>query len=236
MAFPPISSKRMLLNGCKEILSVSCHSMSGNEMNIASEVAKRLLQIKAIKLSPQKPFTWASGIQSPIYCDNRIVLSHPDVRDYIKQCLVEKSKDFGTFGAVAGVATAGIAHGMLLADVLKLPYAYVRSKPKEHGRQNLIEGDLPSGARVLVVEDLISTGGSSLAAVQGVRDAGCEVAGVLAIFTYNFDKANQAFKSADCKLETLSNYDVLIREALAVKYINLIDVDILTTWRTKTGS
>lgn len=205
-------------------------------MNIASEVAKRLLQIKAIKLSPQKPFTWASGILSPIYCDNRIVLSHPEVRDFIKQCLIEKSKDFGTFGAVAGVATAGIAHGMLLADALKLPYAYVRSKQKEHGRQNLIEGELPEGARVLVVEDLVSTGGSSLAAVQGVRDAGFDVAGVLAIFTYNFEKANKAFKDAGCTLEALSSYDVLIREALAIKYINLIDVDMLTTWRTKTGA
>jgi orotate phosphoribosyltransferase len=205
-------------------------------MNISSEVAKRLLQIKAIKLSPQKPFTWASGILSPIYCDNRIVLSHPEVRDFIKNCLVEKSKDFGNFDAVAGVATAGIAHGMLLADALGLPYAYIRSKPKEHGRQNLIEGELQEGAKVLVVEDLISTGGSSLAAVEAVRRTGCEVAGVLAIFTYNFDKANRAFKEADCPLETLSNYDILIREALAIKYINLIDVDMLTTWRAKTGT
>ncbi len=204
-------------------------------MNFASEVAKRLLQIKAIKLSPQKPFTWASGIQSPIYCDNRIVLSHPEVRDFIKQCLIEKSKDFEAFDAVAGVATAGIAHGALLADALKLPYAYIRNKPKDHGRQNLIEGELPKGAKVLVVEDLISTGGSSLAAVQGVRDAGCKVVGALAIFSYNFEKANRAFKEAACPLKTLSNYDVLIREALAIKYINLIDVDMLTTWRTKIG-
>ena len=207
-----------------------------NVMNIASEVAKRLLQIKAIKLSPQKPFTWASGILSPIYCDNRIVLSHPDIRDFIKQCLIEKSKEFGNFDAVAGVATAGIAHGMLVADALKLPYAYIRSKPKEHGRQNMIEGELPEGASVLVIEDLISTGGSSLAAVEGVRSAGFEVAGVLAIFTYNFDKAIRAFDAAGCPLETLSNYDVLLREALAIKYINLIDVDMLTTWRSRTGA
>jgi orotate phosphoribosyltransferase len=204
-------------------------------MNIASEVANRLLQIKAIKLSPQKPFTWASGIQSPIYCDNRIVLSHPDVRDYIKACLIEKSKDFGNFEAVAGVATAGIAHGMLLADALGLPFAYVRSKAKEHGRQNLIEGELPKNARVLVVEDLISTGGSSLAAVQAVREAGEDVAGVLAIFSYNFEKAIKAFEQANCPVEALSTYDVLLREALSIKYINLIDVDMLTTWRTKTG-
>lgn len=205
-------------------------------MNIASEVSKRLLQIKAIKLSPQKPFTWASGILSPIYCDNRIVLSHPPVRDFIKQCLIEKSKEFGNFDAVAGVATAGVAHGMLLADALGLPYAYVRSKAKEHGRQNLIEGELQPGWKVLVIEDLISTGGSSIAAVEAVRNAGCEVSGVLAIFSYNFEKATRAFEVAGCKLETLSNYDVLVREALAIKYINLIDVDMLTTWRTKTGN
>ena len=195
-----------------------------------------MLQIKAIKLSPQKPFTWASGILSPIYCDNRIVLSHPGVRDFVKQCLIEKSKDFGNFTAVAGVATAGIAHGMLLADALGLPFAYVRSKAKEHGRQNLIEGELPAGSEVLVVEDLISTGGSSLVAVEAVRQEGLKVAGVLAIFSYNFEKAVKSFENANCHLETLSNYDVLIREALASKYINLIDLDMLTTWRTKTGS
>lgn len=204
-------------------------------MNIASEVAKRLLQIKAIKLSPQKPFTWASGILSPIYCDNRIVLSHPETRDFVKNCLIEKSKEFGPFDAVAGVATAGIAHGMLLADALKLPYAYIRSSPKEHGRQNLIEGELPPAANVLVIEDLVSTGGSSLKAVEAVRSTGCKVVGVLAIFTYGFQKAHVAFENAGCPLATLSNYDVLVREALATKYINLIDVDMLTTWRTKTG-
>ncbi|MBK9016941.1 MAG: orotate phosphoribosyltransferase [Saprospiraceae bacterium] len=205
-------------------------------MNIASEVAKRLLQIKAIKLNPQKPFTWASGILSPIYCDNRLVLSHPDARDFVKQCLIEKSKDFSGFDAVAGVATAGIAHGMLLADALKLPFAYVRSKPKEHGRQNLIEGELPEKSNVLIVEDLISTGGSSLQAVQAVRESGHKVVGVLAIFSYNFEKAITAFENAGCPLETLSNYDVLLREALAIKYINLNDVDMLTTWRKKTGT
>jgi orotate phosphoribosyltransferase len=205
-------------------------------MSSAAEVAKRLLQIKAIKLSPQKPFTWASGILSPIYCDNRMVLSHPPARDFIKLCLVEKSEEFGNLDAIAAVATAGIAHGMLLADALGLPFAYVRSKAKEHGKQNRIEGELQPGSVVLVVEDLVSTGGSSLSAVEAVRDAGCEVAGVLAIFTYNFEKANKAFKDADCRLETLSNYDVLVREALASKFINLNDLDMLTTWRMKTGS
>ncbi|MBK8566436.1 MAG: orotate phosphoribosyltransferase [Saprospiraceae bacterium] len=205
-------------------------------MNIASEVAKRLLQIKAIKLSPQKPFTWASGILSPIYCDNRLVLSHVEARGFVKNCLLEKAKDFSNFDAVAGVATAGIAHGMMVADALDLPFAYVRSKPKEHGRQNMIEGELPEGAKVLVIEDLISTGGSSLQAVEAVRASGYQVVGVLAIFSYNFPKANRAFENAGCQLETLSNYDVLLREALAIKYINLNDVDLLTTWRTKTGS
>lgn len=204
-------------------------------MNIASEVAKQLLQIKAIKLSPQKPFTWASGILSPIYCDNRITLSYPDIRKLIKRGLVEKSADFGAFDAVAGVATAGIAHGLMLAEGLDLPYAYVRSKPKAHGKQNQIEGYLEKGSKVLVVEDLISTGGSSLAAVQALRDYGVEVVGVIAIFTYNFEKAKKAFEMANCPLVTLSSYDVMIREALAIKYINLIDVDQLTTWRTKIG-
>ncbi|MEO1261851.1 MAG: orotate phosphoribosyltransferase [Bacteroidota bacterium] len=204
-------------------------------MNIASEVAKQLLQIKAIKLSPQKPFTWASGIISPIYCDNRITLSYPAVRRLIKQGLTEKSKEFGNFDAVAGVATAGIAHGLMLAESLEKPFAYVRSKAKGHGRQNLIEGELKEGAKVLVVEDLISTGGSSLAAVSALQGYGVEVVGVIAVFSYNFEKAKKAFADADCQVETLSNYDVMIREALASKYINLIDVDLLTTWRTKIG-
>ncbi len=204
-------------------------------MNIASEVAKQLLQIKAIKLSPQKPFTWASGIVSPIYCDNRITLSYPEIRKLLKSGLTEKSKKFGNFDAVAGVATAGIAHGLLLAESLDLPFAYVRSKPKEHGRQNQIEGFLEKGSKVLVVEDLISTGGSSLAAVDALRDYGAEVVGVLAVFSYNFEKAENAFKTANCQLETLSNYDVMIREALASKFINLIDVDLLTTWRMEVG-
>ena len=204
-------------------------------MNIASEVAKQLLQIKAIKLSPQKPFTWASGILSPIYCDNRITLSYPAIRQIIKEGLVEKSNEFGNFDAVAGVATAGIAHGLLLAEALEKPFAYVRNKPKGHGRQNQIEGQLPEGTKVLVVEDLISTGGSSLAAVKALRDAGLEVAGVLAVFNYNFEKTKNAFEEARCKVDSLSNYDVMIREALAGKYINLIDVDLLATWRSQIG-
>lgn len=204
-------------------------------MIIAQEVAKRLLQIKAIQLNLQKPFTWSSGIVSPIYCDNRQILSYPETRDFIKNALKEKSADFGNFNIVAGVATAGIPHGMLLADLLKLPFVYVRNKAKEHGRQNQIEGHISAGDRALVVEDLISTGGSSLKVVESLRSAGVEVVGLLAIFSYNFDKAAEAFRKAGCRAESLSNYDILIREALASKFINLNDVDLLTTWRKING-
>jgi len=198
---------------------------------LASEVARKLLQINAIKLSPQNPFTWASGIQSPIYCDNRKTLSYPRVRAFIKESLVEKSKVFGMFNMVAGVATAGIAHGALLADALDLPFAYVRSKTKGHGLQNRIEGDVRGNERILVVEDLISTGGSSLEAVQTLEAYGCNVAGVLAIFTYGFDKALQAFEAADCRFETLSNYDALLAEAIDIEYITPNEAEELKQWR-----
>jgi len=198
---------------------------------IESQVAKKLLQIKAIKLSPQNLFTWASGIQSPIYCDNRKTLSHPLVRTFIKKSLVEKSRLFGQFNMVAGVATAGIAHGALLADALDLPFAYVRSKTKGHGLQNRIEGDVRGNERILVVEDLISTGGSSLEAVQTLEALGCNVAGVLAIFTYGFLQSKKAFEEADCRIETLSNYDALLTEALDIEYINSEEVEQLKQWR-----
>lgn len=204
-------------------------------MDIAAEVAKSLLQIKAIKLSPQSPFTWASGILSPIYCDNRTVLSHPSTRDFIKSCLVEKSKDFLPFDAVAGVATAGIPHGMLLADALHLPFVYVRSEAKSHGRKNLIEGELKGTERVLVVEDLISTGGSSLRAVENLRETGCQIAGVLAIFSYGFESAAKAFREAGCVLGTLSHYDALIDEALKSNYITDEDLRQLLSWREAIG-
>lgn len=200
-------------------------------MNIASEVAKQLLQIKAIKLSPQNPFTWASGIQSPIYCDNRIVLSYPESRKMIIKSLAEKSKEFGTFNMVAGVATAGIAHGALLAEELGLPFIYVRSKAKEHGRQNMIEGQLRGNERVLVVEDLISTGGSSIKAVQALEDNGCNIAGVIAIFSYGFEKASKAFNEADCPFTTLSNYDALLEEAINIGYIDESQIQTLKSWR-----
>jgi orotate phosphoribosyltransferase len=163
------------------------------------------------------------------------VLSHPSVRAFVKSCLVEKSREFGSFDAVAGVATAGIAHGALLADALGLPFAYVRSEAKSHGRKNLIEGELKAGEKALVVEDLISTGGSSLRVVESLRSLGIEVAGVLAIFTYGFESATQAFRDARCPLHTLSNYDALIEEALKSHYISDEDLRHLLSWRKEAG-
>lgn len=199
-------------------------------MSVASEVAKRLLQIKAIKLNPQNPFTWASGIQSPIYCDNRIILSHPNIRDYVIYCLEKKALGTHDFDVVAGVATSGIAFGALVADRLKKPMVYVRSKAKEHGRQNLIEGHIEGSEKVLVIEDLISTGGSSLKAVDALKDAGCTVVGVHAIFSYGFAKATEAFAAAECPFETLTNYQELLQEALKSKYISEEDLASLSKW------
>jgi orotate phosphoribosyltransferase len=196
-----------------------------------SEVARNLLQIRAVKLSPREPFTWASGLLSPIYCDNRVALSHPEVRTFLKKSLAEKSADFGVFDVVAGVATAGIPHGALLADVLGLPFIYVRSGAKDHGRRNQIEGELQAGQRVLVIEDLISTGGSCLTAVDALRDAGAEVVGVLAIFQYGFDKAAQAFAAKGIPFETLTNYDALVQEAARSGYVSQEDLQTLSKWR-----
>lgn len=205
-------------------------------MNTAAEVAKRLLQIKAIKLSPQNPFTWAGGIQSPIYCDNRIVLTYPEVRNFVKEAFVQKADRFGEFDTVAGVATAGIPHGMLLADALNKPFIYVRSKAKGHGRQNLIEGEVKGGEKVLVIEDLISTGGSSIKAVEAVREAGCEVVGALAIFTYGFAKAERTFAAADCRFDTLSNFDALIKEAVATGYVSESEREMLVNFKAEAGA
>ncbi|MGK0363704.1 MAG: orotate phosphoribosyltransferase [Saprospiraceae bacterium] len=204
-------------------------------MDIAATVAQQLLQIKAIKLSPQNPFTWASGIKSPIYCDNRIVLSHPKARNIVKEALVKKASQFGEFDVIAGVATAGIPHGALLADAMNMPFIYVRSKAKEHGRQNLIEGEIKGGERVLIIEDLISTGGSSVKAIESVREAGCEVVGALAIFSYGFEKAKRTFDAANCKFDTLSNYDAMIKEAIASGYVTEADVEMLQEFRTRVG-
>ncbi len=196
-----------------------------------SEVARHLLEIKAVKLAPNQPFTWASGMLSPIYCDNRVALSHPAVRTFLKNCLAEKSQIFGTFEVVAGVATAGIPHGALLADVLEKPFVYVRSGAKDHGRRNQIEGELQPGQRVLVVEDLISTGGSCLLAVDALRDAGADVVGVLAIFQYGFDKADRAFAEKGIEFQTLTNYDALVEEAVKSGYVSESDLNTLKKWR-----
>lgn len=200
-------------------------------MKLAKKVAEKLLQINAVKLSPQNPFTWASGIKSPIYCDNRLTLSFPEVRNIIIKGFVQQSGQFEPFDIVAGVATAGIPHGALLADRLKKPFIYIREKAKSHGRQNQIEGILPEGARVLVIEDLISTGGSSIKAVEAVREAGGVVVGVLAIFSYGFEKAVTTFKEADCPFDTLSNYDVLITQAIENQYVKPEELETLKSWR-----
>ena len=191
-----------------------------------------LLQINAIKLSPQKPFTWASGWQSPIYCDNRLTLSYPGIRNVIKAGLKECSEQFQPFDIVVGVATAGIPHGLLLAEALDLPFAYVRSKAKAHGRQNQIEGHVEPGQRAIVIEDLISTGGSLIKAIAAVREAGIEIAGALAIFTYGFQASIDNLASADVDFDTLSNYDDLLEEAIKLSYIRESDLETLKDWRT----
>jgi len=203
-----------------------------NNTEIEQQVAEFLLQIKAIKLQPNNPFTWASGWKSPIYCDNRITLSHPTIRTYIRQQLVQLVQEtFGPVGCIAGVATAGIPQGVLVAQDLGLPFIYVRSKPKDHGTGNLIEGDVLTGKRVVVIEDLISTGKSSLQAVEALRDADYDVAGLAAIFSYGFDVAADNFKQANCPFVTLSNYNALIKYAGDNQYISAADVEVLKQWR-----
>ncbi|MCZ2102574.1 MAG: orotate phosphoribosyltransferase [Chitinophagales bacterium] len=199
-------------------------------MNIEKKIAQKLLQINAIKLNAQNPFTWASGMRSPIYCDNRITLSYPEVRNEIKVGFAKLALEFGDIDMIAGVATAGIAHGALLADAMDLPFCYVRSAPKSHGRQNQIEGEIRPGAKILVVEDLISTGGSSLEVVEILRKEGCEIAGVIAVFDYEFEKAKENFRKAQCKYLTLSNYSALIIEAQATDYISEEEAVTLASW------
>jgi orotate phosphoribosyltransferase len=203
-----------------------------NYSEAEQQVAEFLLQIKAIKLQPNNPFTWASGWKSPIYCDNRITLSHPTARTYIRQQLTQLIQEkFGAVGCIAGVATAGIPQGVLVAQELGLPFIYVRSKPKEHGRGNMIEGDVLTGKRVVVIEDLISTGKSSLQAVEALREAGYDVAGLAAIFTYEFDIATENFNEAKCPFVTLSNYSALIKYAEQNQYITPDDTALLKQWR-----
>lgn len=195
-------------------------------------LAEKLLRISAIKLQPENPFVWASGWNSPIYTDNRKTLSYPDIRSFIKVELCRLiMENFTDADAIAGVATGAIAQGALVADTLGLPYVYVRSTPKNHGLENLIEGNLLPGQKVVVIEDLISTGGSSLKAVEAIRNAGCEVVGMAAIFTYGFPVAEEAFKNAEVALCTLSNYNSMLEAALVSGYIKAEDVETLKEWR-----
>lgn len=200
--------------------------------NLKRDFASRLLQVKAIKLQPNNPFTWASGWLSPFYCDNRKTLSYPELRNYVKLELVHKVLEcFPEAEVVVGVATGAIAQGALVADELNLPFVYVRSKPKDHGLENLIEGDLKPGMKVVVIEDLISTGGSSLKAVEAIRSNACEVIGMVASYTYGFPVAENAFREANVRLETLTDYEHVVAEALATGYIREHDVEVLHDWR-----
>ena len=199
---------------------------------LKKDFASKLLEVKAIKLQPNDPFTWASGWKSPFYCDNRKTLSFPWLRSYVKLELVHTILEhFPEAEAVAGVATGAIAQGALVADELNFPYVYVRSKAKDHGMQNLIEGELPAGAKVVVVEDLISTGGSSLKAVEALRAHGCEVLGMVAAYTYGFPVAEEAFAKAGVTLTTLTNYEAVVTTALATGYIKEEHVELLHAWR-----
>lgn len=199
---------------------------------IKKQFASKLLNIKAIKLQPNNPFTWASGWKSPFYCDNRKTLSYPDLRNYIKIELVHTILEyFPQVQAIAGVATGAIAQGALVAEELNLPFVYVRSKPKDHGLENLIEGELKPDMNVVVVEDLISTGGSSLKAVEAIRKDGCKVVGMVAAFTYGFKIAEEAFKTSNVKLHTLTDYEHVVAQALETGYITNNDVKLLNEWR-----
>lgn len=198
----------------------------------SKKTAEYLLQIKAIKLQPSNPFTWASGWKSPIYCDNRKTLSYPEVRSFIRDSFASLVNDiYPQAEMIAGVATGAIAHGVLTADKLGLPFIYVRSEAKEHGLSNQIEGYYEKGQKVVVIEDLISTGGSSLNAVKALKEAGCEVLGMAAIFTYEFKKAADSFATAGCRLNTLCNYSVLVDTAVTTGYIGEAETEALKKWR-----
>jgi len=198
----------------------------------AERIALQLLQIKAIKLSPQKPFIWTSGLRSPIYCDNRLILSYPEFRNYLIDAFIQSAKAYVPFDMVAGVATAGIAHGALIADRMELPFIYVRSEPKSHGMGNQIEGKLDKDQRVLVIEDLLSTGGSCIKAVEAIRESDCQVAGVLAIFSYGFQSCVQAFLNAKVKVQTLTNFPTVIQIAESHHFITEVDCRMLETWNS----
>lgn len=200
-------------------------------------LAEKLLQISAIKLQPNNPFTWASGWNSPIYTDNRKVLSYPDIRSFIKIELGRMiQENFPEAEAIAGVATGAIAMGALVADLLNLPYVYVRSRPKDHGLENLIEGNLKPRTKVVVIEDLVSTGGSSLKAVEAIRASACEVVGMCALFTYQFPVSIKRFRDADVKLITLSNYSTMLEVAVETNYIQPFELATLEEWRKDPAS
>jgi len=194
--------------------------------------AEKLLQSKAVKLQPDQPFTWASGWKSPIYCDNRKTLSYPNIRDFIKSELSNLVfTEFSDAEVIAGVATAGIPHGALVADLLKMPFIYVRSKPKAHGMGNQIEGHLEEGKKVLVIEDLISTGKSSMEAIVALQEAGAKIEGLCSVFTYGFDVSKELFEKENIPVQSLSNYNALLEVALEQKVIQPSDMEILQTWR-----
>jgi len=202
------------------------------DKNTAKKTAELLLQINAIKLQPQEPFTWASGWKSPIYCDNRITLSFPPIRNYLREQFAKYiEKEYGKPDVIAGVATGAIGIGILVAEYLSLPFIYVRPEEKKHGRQNKIEGLIQKGQNVVVIEDLISTGKSSLNAVQAIKEAEMNVKGMVAIFSYNFEIAKQNFKDADVALHTLSNYENLLEQALDTNYITAAELETLENWR-----
>lgn len=203
-----------------------------NDLDITKRIAELLLEAQAIKLSPEKPFQWSSGWFSPIYCDNRVALSYPDTRTFIKKALAGVIREkYPHAQAVVGVATGGIAQGALVADLLELPFAYVRPEPKKHGMGNQIEGRLEKGQSVVIIEDLISTGGSSLKTVDALREAGIEVAGMVAIFTYGFQVAADNFTAKNVELHTISNYNALIEVALEHKYVSEAQLESLAAWR-----
>lgn len=199
--------------------------------DIAKKTAELLLQINAIKLQPNNPFTWASGWKSPIYCDNRVVLSYPQIRNYVRETLARQIEElYGKPDVIAGVATGAIGIGALVADYLNLPFVYVRPEAKKHGRQNQVEGYLEKGQTVVVVEDLISTGKSSLNAVKALQKAEANIKGMVAIFSYGFDVANKNFSKTEIDLHTLGNYESLLEQALDTRYINQEQQDILALW------
>jgi orotate phosphoribosyltransferase len=202
-----------------------------NSKNNAAKVADFLLQINAVKLQPSNPFKWASGWNSPIYCDNRKILAYPKIREFIKNEFVSLIKEFDTASCIAGVATGGIAIGAIVAEELGLPFCYVRSESKSHGMKNNIEGDLKQGDKVFVIEDLISSGKSSIKAVKDLKDFGAEITGLGAIFTYDFEVSKNNFLRESCSFKTLSNYSVLIETALKNNYISNKELETLVKWR-----